>query len=110
MSENCSELIISPENLADIRAQCLRRAAELEAAGELQRLPIAPGRAQNDFPALPAPLPISEAEHFAAAVSEMPPRVRAFFALEDPVPPHRRESAEEREERKLRESFGGWCG
>jgi len=36
--------------------------------------------------------------------------VRAFFEREDPVPPLRIESNEERIERRLWESFGGWCG
>jgi hypothetical protein len=61
---------------------------------------------------LDGPGSLSESEHFAAAVSEMPPKVRAFFEREESpyIPPHRRESAEEREGRLLRESIGGWCG
>ena len=37
---------------------------------------------------VPASIPVTltEAERFAAAVPEMPPRVRAFFEREDPVP------------------------
>jgi hypothetical protein len=41
---------------------------------------------------------------------EMSEAVAKFFEPEDPVPPHRRESFEDRAERRLRESFGGWCG
>jgi hypothetical protein len=44
------------------------------------------------------------------AVPEVPESVAQFFEREDPVPPHRRESVGEREQRLLRESFGGWCG
>jgi hypothetical protein len=80
--ENESGLIIDPALLAQIQAHCGKIAAELEATGQLQRLPVASGSTSDDFPALPAPPPISESERFAAAVSEMPPRVRAFFALE----------------------------
>jgi hypothetical protein len=60
---------------------------------------------------LSAPLPISESERFAAAVSEMPPRVRAFFEREESpyIPPHKRESDQARLEREQRVSFGGWC-
>jgi hypothetical protein len=54
----------------------------------------------------------TEAERFAAAVSEMPPNVRAFFEREESpyIPVHRRESAEDQEQRLLRESIGGWSG
>jgi hypothetical protein len=110
--ESDCELIIDPVLLSQIQAHCRKTRAELEAAGELQGLPIAPGRAQSAFGELPAPPPISETEHFAAAISEMPPKVRAFFEREESpyIPPHRRESAEEREGRLLRKSIGGWCG
>ena len=53
--------------------------------------------------------PVSEAERFAAAIDQMPLRVRAFFERDDPIPPWRWESAEDRAERLSRESFGGWC-
>jgi hypothetical protein len=107
-SESDCELIIDPALLAQIQAHCGKIAAELEAAGQLQRLPIAPGSPQNDFPTLPVPPPISEAEHFAAAVSEMPPKVRAFFEREESpyIPPHRRESDQVRLEREQRASWG----
>jgi hypothetical protein len=92
------ELIIDPVLLAQIQAHCGKIAAELEATGELQRLPIAPGRPQAAFGELPVPPPISEAEHFAAAVSEMPLKMRAFFEREESpyIPPHRRESDQAR--------------
>jgi hypothetical protein len=108
--ENESGLIIDPALLANIQVGVVLRSWRLP--GQLQRLPIAPGSPQNDFPTLPVPPPISEAEHFAAAVSEMPPKVRAFFEREESpyIPPHRRESDSAREEREGRASFGGWCG
>jgi hypothetical protein len=92
--ESDCELIIDPVLLAQIQAHCGKIAAELEATGQLQRLPIAPGRAQAAFGELPVPSPISEAEHFAAVISEMPPKVRAFFERDESpyILPHRRES------------------
>jgi hypothetical protein len=110
--ENESGLIIDSSLLAQIREACQRRRAELETTGELQRLPIAPGSPQVAFGELPIALPVSEAERFAAAVSEMPPRVRAFFESEEPpyIPPHRQESEAQRLEREQRASFGGWPG
>jgi hypothetical protein len=106
------ELIIDPVLLAQIQAHCGKIAAELEATGELQRLPIAPGSPQTAFGELPAPPPISETECFAAAVSEMPPKVRAFFEREESpyIPPLRRESDQARLEREKQASLGGWCG
>jgi hypothetical protein len=54
---------------------------------------------------------MSEAERFAAAVLEMPPKVRAFFEHEEPVISSRQlESDQDRLEREERASFGGWCG
>jgi hypothetical protein len=41
--ENDCALIIDPAVLADIRAQCQRRRAELEASGQLPPLRLAPG-------------------------------------------------------------------
>ena len=110
--ENDCGLIVEPAVLAGIRTQCQRRRAELEAAGALPPLSIAPGRPQAAFEELPAPALISESERFAVAVSEMPPKVRAFFEREESpyIPPHRRESDQAREEREERTSFGGWCG
>jgi hypothetical protein len=110
--ESDCELIIDPALLAQIQAHCGKIAAELEATGQLQRLPIAPGSPQNDFGEPSAPLPISESERFAAAVSEMPPKVRAFFERDESpcISPYRRESDQARLEREGRASFGGWCG
>jgi hypothetical protein len=84
-------LIIDPALLADIRAQCQRRAAELAAA-------------PSTLTTVPEP--------FAAAVQTMPAPVRAFFEgdQEPYIPVHRRESALDQEQRQLRESIGGWCG
>jgi hypothetical protein len=42
--------------------------------------------------------------------AEMPETVARFFAPEDPIPPWRRESDEDRLEREARASFGGWAG
>jgi hypothetical protein len=53
---------------------------------------------------------VSEAEHFAAAVADMPAKVRRFFEREDPIASRRAESAQDSAERRLRESIGGWCG
>jgi hypothetical protein len=113
--ENGCGLIIDPAVLADIRAQCQRRRAELEATGELGRRPIAPGASEGAFAALPASPPtpdtLSEAERFALAVQTMPSKVRRFFEYEEPVISSRQcESIEERSERQLRSSFGGWPG
>jgi hypothetical protein len=48
---------------------------------------------------------------FAAAVSEMPAKVRAFFQHEERIVSSQQcESIEERSERQLRSSFGGWPG
>jgi len=112
--ENESGLIIDPAVLADIRAQCQRRRAELEAAGELPAATIAPESLQSAFSLAKAPLPIaaheSEAARFAAAVSDMPANVRRFFQAEEPAPYRQLESAQDRLEREARSSFGGWCG
>ena len=51
-----------------------------------------------------------DAERFAAAVEMMPPNVRRFFQHEEPAAFHQPESVENKAERRLRESFGGWCG
>jgi hypothetical protein len=45
--ENDCGLIIDPTLLADIQAQCQRRRAELEAAGALPPLALAPGASQS---------------------------------------------------------------
>jgi hypothetical protein len=115
MSESCSELIISAEELARIRAACQRRAAELEAATVSQCLPLAPGPSQSVCEALPIPPSIpatlSEVERFAAALEAMPANVRRFFQAEESiVSPRQLESAQDRLEREVRASFGGWCG
>jgi hypothetical protein len=117
MNANCGGLIIDPQELARIRAACERRAAELAAAEALQWPANVPGALpwrgtqSAKVLALPAiPATATEAERFAVAVQQMPPRVRAFFEAEDSVPAHRPESIEDREGRRLRESFGGWCG
>jgi hypothetical protein len=50
---------------------------------------------------------MSEAERFAAAVLEMPPKVRAFFEYEEPsVSPRQLESEVDRCEREERAGFG----
>ena len=46
----------------------------------------------------------------APTVPAMSETVAQFFELEDPVPPWRVESDQDRAERSSRESFGGWCG
>jgi hypothetical protein len=56
------------------------------------------------------PAPLTEAERFAAAFLEMPANVRRFFEPEDPVPPQRWESAEDRAQRERLTDLGGWCG
>ena len=68
-------LIIDPAVLADIRAQCQRRAAELERTEALRCSPHAPGLARERFATADVPPPIPEAERFAAAVQTMPARV-----------------------------------
>jgi hypothetical protein len=55
--ENDCGLIIDPAVLADIRAQCQRRRAELEASGALPAATIAPESPQSVREALPAPSP-----------------------------------------------------
>jgi len=110
--ENDCGLIIDPAVLVNIREACKQRRAELEAAGALPPLRIAPGLPQSASAALPAPSPISEAERFALALGAMPPRVRGFFEREESpyVPPHCGESEGERFERRLLGSIGCWCG
>ncbi len=111
MSENCSELIISPEGLARIRAACQRRAAELEAARAPQRPPDAPGSSPNLNGKSVNLAGLTVAERFAAAVPDMPANVRRFFQADDPfLPPRQLESAQDRLEREQRASFGGWPG
>jgi hypothetical protein len=87
MSENLHGLSISLEELTRIREACQRRRAELEAAGALPGLSIAPGSSQSAVATLPTSPPIpaqeSEAERFALVVQTMPPRVRAFFEREE---------------------------
>jgi hypothetical protein len=92
--ENESGLIIDPALLANIQAACRRRAAELEAATSAE------SRLSSE----------QQAERFAAAVVDMPANVRRFFQHEEPVGFHQPESVENNAERRLRESFGGWCG
>jgi hypothetical protein len=111
MSDDDGGLIIDPKELARIQAACRERRAQLEASGKLPPLRIAPGCPQSTFATLPASLPTQEAERFAAAVAEMPAKVRRFFEHEESVTSSRQcESIEERSERQLRTSFGGWCG
>jgi hypothetical protein len=122
MSENCGGLIIDPEELARIRAACQLRAAELERVEALRCSSEARGASQSVLdsvsdrvsdPALvSSPIPATETERFAPAFQTMPAPVRAFFERDESpyVPVHRRESVEDREERQLRESFGGWGG
>ena len=62
--ESESGLIIDPAVLADIRAQCQRRRAELEAAGSLPVPTIAPESPQSAPAALPALSPIPLAKTF----------------------------------------------
>jgi hypothetical protein len=45
-----------------------------------------------------------------STVSDTPETVARFFEHEDAVPLHRWESDKDSAERRLRESFGGWCG
>jgi hypothetical protein len=46
----------------------------------------------------------------APITQDMPETVASFFAPEDPIPPWRVESVEDRLEREQRASWGGWCG
>jgi hypothetical protein len=112
MSDDNGGLVIDPAVLADIQAQCRARRAELEAARTLAPATIAPGSTQSAFEALPASPPMSESERFALALETMPPRIRAFFEREESpyIPPHPRESDQDRLERQERASFGGWAG
>ena len=109
--ENDCGLIIDPALLVDIQAQCQRRRAELEAAGTLPGLTSAPGCSRVALVLAKVPPPIPEAERFAAAVETMPANVRRFFQAEESiVSPRQLESAQDRLEREVRASFGGWCG
>lgn len=99
-----------PQLLADIRRQCREHAAELDAVGALEQPPAAPERPQSGFAVAEVSPPISEADRFAAAVLDLPPDVRRFFEHEDPAPPHRWESDQERAERDHRTNLGCWCG
>jgi hypothetical protein len=109
MSESCSELIISAEDLARIRSACQQRAAEL--AGASQPAPEATGLSQSANGKLPDVGNLTDAERFAAAVEAMPANMRRFFQAEEPiVSPQQRESDQDRLEREARASFGGWCG
>jgi hypothetical protein len=108
--ENKCGLLIEQEELFRIREACRQRRAELEASGTLPPATIAPGTSQSASSAAPASLPMSEAERFAAAVLEMPARIRAFFEHEDPAPYRQPESRQDRLEVEARASFGGWCG
>jgi hypothetical protein len=114
MSGNSSELIISPEELVRIQEACRQRAAKLAATGASQNSPIAPGPAQSACEALPVsqsiPATLTVAERFAAALETMPANVQRFFQHEEPAAFHQPESVENKAERRLRESFGGWCG
>jgi hypothetical protein len=109
--ENESGLIIDPALLVDIRVQCGQRRHELEAAGTLPPITIAPRSPQGASSSTKASPPIAEAERFAAAVSEMPANVRRFFQYEEPIVSLQQlETAQDRAERQMREGFGGWCG
>jgi len=83
--ENECGLIIDPQELIRIREACEQRRRELEAAGALPPLRIAPEWTENASRAVPASPPMSEAERFAAAVLDMPPNVRRFFEHEEPA-------------------------
>jgi hypothetical protein len=53
----------------------------------------------------------SDGEQFPmSTVPDTPETVAQFFEHEDAVPLHRWESDKDSAERRLRESFGGWCG
>jgi hypothetical protein len=84
--------------------------AELAAPGSLQQPPDALERTQSVFGGGGVPSSVSEAERFAAAVEDMPAKVRAFFEREDPVQRVSWESVAERAEWELRQEIGGWCG
>ena len=88
-SENDCELQIDPELLAKMHAHCRRIEAELEAQADRERY---------------------SAEHFAAAVSEMPEGARRFFEHEEPTPPWCQESDEDCAERERLAVLGGWAG
>jgi hypothetical protein len=111
---NDGGLIIDPAILSDIQRQCRERAAELARTGTLGRSMEGPGSSQSGFgmAQVPPPIPatLSEAERLAAAVQEMPARIRAFFEREDPAPARRRESVADRAERERLTDLGGWCG
>ena len=114
LSESAAGLIVDPAVLADIQGQCRERAAELARTGTPGRLMEVPGLSQSGFgmaqvpPPIPARLP--EAERFAVAVQEMPAKVRRFFEPEDPAPPWRVESVEDRAERERLTDLGSWAG
>ena len=85
-SESDCELIIDPELLRKIQEHCRKIEAE---------------EARRRY----------SAEHFAAVVPGMPPKVRQFFEQhKDPVPPWRLESTETRVERERLTDLGGWAG
>jgi hypothetical protein len=106
MSEKSNELIIDPQLLAQIQAACKRRAAELEAASSATAQSTAPPTSPSN--SLVGAL--EQAQLFAAAIDQMPPRIRAFFEREAPAPARRRESVEERAERERLTDLGGWAG
>ena len=110
-SANEGGLIIDAALLADIQRQCRERAAELARTGTLGRSVEAPGSSQSGALVVQGPPPIpatlSEAERFAAAVQEMPARIRRFFEPEDAFPPRRVESVEERAQRERLTDLGG---
>jgi hypothetical protein len=113
--ENDCGLIIDPALLSDIQAQCRQRAAELEAAQnaatQAPQQPLAPPGSSQSTNGKSANLTgLTEAERFVAAVADMPAGVRRFFQHEEPAAFHQPESVENNAERRLRESFGGWCG
>ena len=95
MSEKNNELIIDPKLLAEIQAACKRRAAKLEAAGSAAAQAVGVPTSRT-----PVVGPEEQARRFAAATQQMPTRVRAFFEHEDPVPPWRWESNEDRAQRE----------
>ena len=51
-----------------------------------------------------------QAQRFAAATQQMPPKVRAFFEREDPVPARDWESEAERAQRERLTELGCWVG
>ena len=111
MSEKSNELIIDPQLLAQIQAACKQRAAELEAAISATAQLTGPSTsAPPTSPSNSLVGALEQAQLFAAAIDQMPARIRAFFEHEDPAPARRWESIEDRAERGRRESFGGWPG